>query len=671
MPSRGANTLAVTTEPAGAVSGLAFVTQPVLELYDSTNSNAVDTAVVTATIKSGSGTLVGTTTATAAAGIVTFSNLGILGTGAHVLRFTSSGSTSLTTDSEEFTVDPTVDTAAKVVVTSTTPLTPITGQVLRPAPVVERVDGAQAPALVPADPQQLVTASVISGGGTLVGTTSVTTVGGIATFSDLAIVGTPGTTHVVRYEIVGLTTATQTITLSASAGATKAVVTRAASGGTNGLAFGVQPQITRADVSGVAVTGNPQSVVVATVSSGATLVGTTTATTVAGVATFTNLGISGTPGTTYTITYTITGLTVATQQVTVPAATTVATRLVLSRTATNAMNGHTVYIQPQVTQTDANGVTITGTSTTVTATVSSGATLSGTTTATTSGGVAAFSGLIVNGTAGTTYTLTFSASGLTSVSQQVTVSVASNLGMLRAPSGITSGAAFAVQPQIVRRNAGGTTITENPQTTVTASVSSGASLIGSTTATTVNGVATFGNLGIVGVNGSSYSLTFTAAGMAATSITITVGTAVATTTTATTTPTTPVNATTTSTPATSTNATPNRVRPLGGGVSVVPSPANAPKVLRTPITRRLDRAPARTISRNAPVRFVFSDQPRREQVTIAVRINGKWSRVDRVRAGSDRKITLAAMQFARPGTYPLRLRSSGYDHTQYARIVVR
>jgi len=66
--------------------------------------------------------------------------------------------------------------------------------------------------------------------------------------------------------------------------------------------------------------------VTATISGGSggtigTLIGSTTATASSGVATFTGLGIDGTNGTTYTITYTVSGLTVATATVTLAALT--------------------------------------------------------------------------------------------------------------------------------------------------------------------------------------------------------------------------------------------------------------------------------------------------------------------------------------------------------------
>jgi hypothetical protein len=95
---------------------------------------------------------------------------------------------------------------------------------------------------------------------------------------------------------------------------TQVALTRASVGTGYGLAFTTQPQVTIQDVRGNTVTSS-SAVVTATISSGGALVGTTTATASSGVATFSNLGIKG-AATAYTITYTVSGLTPATQSVT-------------------------------------------------------------------------------------------------------------------------------------------------------------------------------------------------------------------------------------------------------------------------------------------------------------------------------------------------------------------
>jgi hypothetical protein len=96
---------------------------------------------------------------------------------------------------------------------------------------------------------------------------------------------------------------------------TKVVITRAPVRTlTTNTVFASQPQITIQDVNNRTVASS--ALVTATISAGGTLVGTTTATASDGVATFSNLGVNGTVGSTYTITYTAVGLTVATSTVT-------------------------------------------------------------------------------------------------------------------------------------------------------------------------------------------------------------------------------------------------------------------------------------------------------------------------------------------------------------------
>jgi hypothetical protein len=101
---------------------------------------------------------------------------------------------------------------------------------------------------------------------------------------------------------------------TAAAPAAKAIVTRASEGAQRRIRFTIQPQITIQDASSNTIASSSAEVT-ATVSSGGTLVGTTNAYASSGVATFANLGIDGSIGTTYTITYTVSGLTVATETV--------------------------------------------------------------------------------------------------------------------------------------------------------------------------------------------------------------------------------------------------------------------------------------------------------------------------------------------------------------------
>jgi hypothetical protein len=89
-PSAPPTALAVVTQPGGGASGNALGTQPVIRVQDATGAIVRDAAmVVTASIESGTGTISGTTTATAVAGVATFTDLKVVGAGAHSLRFTA------------------------------------------------------------------------------------------------------------------------------------------------------------------------------------------------------------------------------------------------------------------------------------------------------------------------------------------------------------------------------------------------------------------------------------------------------------------------------------------------------------------------------------------------------------------------------------------------------
>jgi hypothetical protein len=131
--------------------------------------------------------------------------------------------------------------------------------------------------------------------------------------------GTPTSTQsATTYTITATNatgSATRTFTLSVTNAPTKLVISRASIGTTAGVAFSTQPQITIQDANSETVTAS-SAVVTATISTGGTLVGTKTATAVSGVATFNNLGIRGYGGTSYTITYSATGLSSVTQSVT-------------------------------------------------------------------------------------------------------------------------------------------------------------------------------------------------------------------------------------------------------------------------------------------------------------------------------------------------------------------
>jgi hypothetical protein len=90
--------------------------------------------------------------------------------------------------------------------------------------------------------------------------------------------------------------------------------------------------------------------------------------------------------------------------------------------------------------------------------------------------------------------------------------LATKVAITQASVGTSPGIAFTTQPQITIQDSGGNTITSSTAV-VTATVSTGGTLVGTATATASSGIATFSNLGIRGFGGTAYTITYTAAGL--------------------------------------------------------------------------------------------------------------------------------------------------------------
>ena len=219
-------------------------------------------------------------------------------------------------------------------------------------------------------------------------------------------------------------------TANAAGPATQLVLTRPAAGPASGSAFTTQPQLTLQDASGVTVTG---SALIVSVSFGGRmsthydaekLIGTLTATidSATGVATFpSDFGITGIAGRTYTLTFSASSMTSATQNITVTPG--VASRLAIKKASAGTTSGVAFTTQPQISVADSSYNPVSGFASVVNVAISAGGTLVGSTSATvdTSSGIATFNNLGVSGTIGTTYTLTYSASGLTSTTSTVKI----------------------------------------------------------------------------------------------------------------------------------------------------------------------------------------------------------------------------------------------------------
>ncbi|HYW09880.1 MAG TPA: cadherin-like domain-containing protein, partial [Longimicrobium sp.] len=333
----------------------------------------------------------------------------------------------------------------------------------------------------------------------------------MATFTNLSITGAVGD-RTLSFSATGLTSATSgTVTITAGAATQLAITTQPSDTAASGATFARQPVVQLRDASGNAVAQAGVSVTAAIASGAGTLGGTTTATTNAsGVATFTNLSITGAVGD-RTLSFSASGLTSATSgTITITAG--AATQLVITtQPSSTAPAGATFAQQPVIQIRDASGNAVAQAGVSVTAAIASGAgTLGGTVTVTTDAtGAATFTNLSIGGATGDR-TISFSATGLTSVTSgtvTVTTGPAAALAFTVQPSNVLATAPITPAVQVTIRDAFGnvvTTATDNVTIAIGTNPSSG-TLSGTVTVAAVNGVATFSDLSI-NRTGTGYTL---------------------------------------------------------------------------------------------------------------------------------------------------------------------
>ena len=520
--------LTVTTQPAGAASGTAFTTQPSIQLRDAGGNPAAQSGVtITATIASGPGgaTVLGSGTATTdGAGLATFSGLGLTGTvGTYTLTFASAGLTSAT--SGAIALGPGAPAQMSI---QTQPAGAVSGAAMGTQPVIQ-VRDAQSNLVSQA---VTVSASLNGGGAALIGATTAQTTGGVATFSSLGLSGTIGN-YTLDFSTAGAPNVTSaSFALAAGAAAQLTMATQPSATVASGSALATQPAVQLRDGGGNLVS-QAGVTVTASIGGGASLTGATTAITDGtGLATFSGLGISALANN-YTLSFAAGGLT-GTTSTAIAVTPGSATRLTMTtQPSSTAISGSAFATAPAVQLRDAAGNAVSQSGVSVSATLNgAGAGFVGSSTALTDGsGLASFPGLGIGGASGS-YTITFSASGVTDATSGAinVVQPPSQLSVTSQPSAsATSGVAFAAQPAIQLRDGNGAAVPVSG-VQITASIASGSgSLIGSTTATTNgSGLATFSGLGISGTAGN-FTLGFTSGSLTgATSGTITLAAGAAT-----------------------------------------------------------------------------------------------------------------------------------------------
>ena len=511
-----ATQLTFTVGPATAIAGASIAPAVEVTARDAggnTVTGFTDAVTVAIDVNPASGTLSGTTTENAVAGVASFTTLSIdkSGTG-YTLSVTAPGLNGEV--SASFDIAP--GQASQLVITAE-PSHTVAGIIMAPAVAVTALDGLGNTAVGFAGDVTLAIGTNPEGG-TLSGTTTVPAVAGVAVFSTLSI-AKAGSGYTLSASATGLTDA-------ASAGFDIVV------GAATQVGFTVQPAVTTAgaaitpavqvaamDFVGNTVTGFTGDVTLAigTNPSGGTLSGTLTVAAAGGIATFSTLSIE-TAGTGYTLTAAAGGLTGATSDL-FDIGGGAATQLVVTVQPTSATSGAAISPAVQVTARDALGNRSTDFVGNITLSItagtgSGGAVLSGTKTVAAVAGIATFSTLNID-KAGTGYTLSATASGLSGAISDpfdIAVGAATQLAFTAQPTATTAGATIAAI-EVTAQDAGGNTVTTfTGDVTLAIGTNPGSgTLSGTATATAVAGVATFSTLSI-DKSGTGYTLAASAAG---------------------------------------------------------------------------------------------------------------------------------------------------------------
>jgi hypothetical protein len=411
----GTDHLVVATQPSTTdASGAVLAQQPIIQIF--TSGDVLDTSavgVVSVTITTGlPSTLSGTLTATASGGIATFTNLALNAlVGSYTLTFADSTDSPTTTPSAPITVS--VGAAAKLAFATAPGPGAVSGVALTPQPVVDVVDSG---GNIVTTNTSTVTAAFVGATNTLVNNTKAA-VAGVATFSGLAITAAIDTSSGVLDFTDGAFPTLSSVTMTITGPASKLAITTAPSiTAANGVALAIQPVITVEDASGAVVKGDTSTVTATLVGGnvGSTLTNNTKVVS-GGVATFSGLKINALVGT-YTLTFSDGALTPATSATLTDTLGPASQLVVATSPSTFTASGVVLAQQPVIDIEDSGGNLDTAVTTgAVTASIATGTggALSAGSTANFAAGVAAFIGLTLTGTPGSTYTLSYTGDSLT------------------------------------------------------------------------------------------------------------------------------------------------------------------------------------------------------------------------------------------------------------------
>ena len=498
-----ATQFAVTNPPPGRVAVGSGFSVSVAAEDGAGNIDPTFTGTVSLTLNNASGaTLGGTLTATAVAGVATFTGLSLSQAGTGYTITASGGESSITTTAINVAA---TTTAATQLILTTAPVSPVNagssfGLVVTaqnsatPTPTTDTSFTGIVTLTLPTDPT----------GATIGGTVSVAAVAGVATFAGLTL--TQAGSYTLQATSNGLTSTTPVaLTVSPLAASQLVVATQPPASVAAGTGFGVA--VKAMDSFGNFLSNFTGSVTLTLTHNGfgAVLGGTATATAVAGVATFPDLTLN-TAGSGYVLQASSSNLGVA---LTSPIAVTplAATQFVVTTQPPSPVsNGASFGVAVSAEDAFGNLVpTFTGPVSLSLASDPTGAKLlaGAVTTVNAVGGVATFSGLALN-TAGIGYTLqatgtlptvtttAFTVSSMPPVTPATTTPTTPQIVVTTQPTNTVAGAPFGFTVSV--EDAGGT-VDQTFNGVVTVAIGTGSGTLGGTlTATALNGVATFSGL---------------------------------------------------------------------------------------------------------------------------------------------------------------------------------
>ncbi|HET7250881.1 MAG TPA: hypothetical protein VFI79_13610 [Gemmatimonadales bacterium] len=512
-----ASQLAFTVQPTNVGAGTTIHPQVEVTAHDALGNIATGfTGTVTLAIANNpsGGTLSGTASVAAVAGVAAFNNLSINNAGpAYTLSASAAGPSSATSAAFDVTAG-----APSQLVFTAQPPNAAAGATLTPAVQVTAKDGS---GNVVTTFNGAVTLSITSGtgaaGAILSGTKTVTAVSGVANFGDLSV-DRAGTGYTLSATAVGLAGATSTSFSITSGAATRLAFTAQPVSAGAGASLGTIT-VAALDAQGNTVSSYTSNVTIAIGANpgDGALSGTATVAAVAGVATFSGLSIDKS-GAGYTLSAASAALTGATStSFTISAG--AATALAFTVQPSNATAGTAIAPAIHVSARDAFGNPVTSFAGTVQIAITTnpaGGALSGATSVVASGGVATFSTLSID-KAGNGYTVSASAAGLTGVASapfNIGPATATTLVFTQQPTTATTNANLTPAVKVTARDALGNTATSfNGNITIAIGANpGGGALSGTRTLAAVNGVASYQALSINNI-GTGYTLTAAAAGL--------------------------------------------------------------------------------------------------------------------------------------------------------------